>query len=137
MGKRWLIILALLCLIGTTACERASQNREAAVRIELIGPLFPPPVGTGQVMVKVSDLEGNPVDDAEVTIRGDMAHAGMVPVLSEAEPIGAGTYQAGLEWTMAGDWVVTVTAGLADGRQTSQSFDLSVTSEEVECNDAE
>jgi hypothetical protein len=137
MGKRWLVILTLLCLIGSTSCARASQNRELVATIDLIGPLFPPPVGPGQIIVKVSDLEGNPVDNAQIAVRGDMAHAGMVPVLAEAEPMGEGTYQAWVEWTMAGDWVVTVTASLADGRETSRSFNLSVTSEEVECNDAE
>ncbi len=37
-----------------------------------------------------------------------------------------GVYRTDLEWTMAGDWIVTVTATLADGQTVEQQFDLSV-----------
>jgi hypothetical protein len=137
MGRRWLVLLTLMVLVGGVSCTRASRDRELNANIDLIGPLFPPPVGLGQVVIRVSDLNGNPVEDAQVTVRGDMAHAGMVPIMASAERVGDGQYRAGMDWTMAGDWVITVEATLADGRIASRTFDMAVTSEEPECNDTE
>jgi len=36
-------------------------------------------------------------------------------------------YAIPFEWTMGGDWVVTVDVTLADGRTASRQFDLSIT----------
>lgn len=129
------VIILLFILAGGVSCTRVSQRQETFLNIELVGPLFPPSVGPGQVVVRVSDPDGNLVDDARVTIRGDMTHAGMVPVLATADFEGSGTYRAITEWTMAGDWTLSVATTLADGRVSQQTFDLSVTTQEPECID--
>ncbi len=56
-----------------------------------------------------------------------MTHAGMQPVLADAGSGADGVYPADFEWTMSGDWVVTVTAALPDGRTALRRFDLTVT----------
>lgn len=137
MVKWWLVILVVGVLIGGVACTRTSRSQETIVEIDLIGPLFSPPVGRGPVVIEVNDLAGNPVDNAQVTVRGDMAHAGMVPVITKAVNLGGNTYRALMDWTMAGDWIVTVEVKLADGQIARQRFDLTVTSDETECNDSE
>ena len=55
-----------------------------------------------------------------------MSHAGMQPVLAEASGGADGVYQAQWVWTMSGDWFVTVTAVLPDGRTLVRRFDLAV-----------
>jgi len=78
--------------------------------------------------VTLLDADGRPVEDATVTIRGDMSHAGMAPVEATAAHAGDGIYTADFEWTMTGDWIVTVTATLAGGNVVSQIFDFTVRS---------
>ncbi|OGO70653.1 MAG: hypothetical protein A2Z37_00715 [Chloroflexi bacterium RBG_19FT_COMBO_62_14] len=53
---------------------------------------------------------------ASVSLKADMTHAGMAPVLDDAEEVGEGLYRMSFEWTMAGDWVLTVSGTLEDGR---------------------
>lgn len=79
--------------------------------------------------VTLLDADGRPVEDATVTIRGDMSHAGMAPVEATAAHSGDGIYTADFEWTMTGDWIVTVTATLAGGNVVSQIFDFTVRSQ--------
>jgi hypothetical protein len=50
----------------------------------------------------------------------------MQPALASASAAAAGVYEAQWMWTMAGDWFVTVTATLPDGRTLVRRFDLTV-----------
>ena len=73
------------------------------------------------------DADGQPIDGAgPVTLRGDMNHAGMKPVLADATGTGGGQYTADFEWTMAGDWTVAVEATLPDGRVKRATFPFTV-----------
>ncbi|MCB0200905.1 MAG: FixH family protein [Caldilineae bacterium] len=125
-----LLILALGLALTLSACQRASQQIDtgASSGIAMTLAVNPDPatVGQAQVTVTINDASGQPVSGAAVAIKGDMSHAGMMPVLADATEDGAGVYRTDLEWTMAGDWIVTVTATLADGQTVEQQFDLSV-----------
>jgi hypothetical protein len=57
-----------------------------------------------------------------------MNHAGMVPVLGSGQTDADGLVRVPFEWTMGGDWIVTITAALSDGTSASQTFDFSVAS---------
>lgn len=83
-------------------------------------------VGPLRWHVALLDSAGAPVEGAAIEVRGDMNHAGMMPVISTATNEGDGVYFADFEWTMAGDWIVTVTATLADGRVKSMAYDFTV-----------
>jgi hypothetical protein len=73
------------------------------------------------------DADGQPIDGANpVTLRGDMSHAGMRPVLANATGTGQGQYTTDFEWTMAGDWTVTIEATLPDGRVKRATFPFTV-----------
>ena len=77
------------------------------------------------MVIQLADIAGKPIEGATVDVRGDMSHAGMQPVMAVATGAG-GNYSADFEWTMAGDWIVTVTAALPDGRTATRQFDLTV-----------
>jgi len=53
-----------------------------------------------------------------------MTHAGMSPVLGEAQEFAPGEYQAHLTFGMAGDWVVLLHAVLPDGEKLERQFDV-------------
>lgn len=132
--KRVSVLLLLLLLLP--GCVRNSQRaaENTAVAITLQQPLFPPLVGEGTVAVSVTDTAtGEPVNDATVAVKGDMTHAGMTPVLAETSRGQEGVYKMPFTWTMSGDWIVTVTATLADGTQATRAFDVLVDGSDATC----
>ena len=136
IDRRSLRLLALfgsllVLLLGLASCQRASRQSEVDqapdVRVILAVEPDPPAVGKARITVALADAAGQPIEGATVQLRGDMTHAGMQPVLTDAGSGADGVYPADFEWTMSGDWVVTVTAALPDGRTALRRFDLTVT----------
>ncbi len=131
--------LALFLLLGS-GCARASQQVDsAAVQISMTAIPFPPHIGESRLVIQVADKAGKSIDDAHLAIKGDMTHAGMAPVLAEVDGGGEdGVYTIPFEWTMAGDWVVTVDLQLPDGTKAQERFDMTVLFEDDElCGDHE
>jgi copper(I)-binding protein len=64
-----------------------------------------------------------------------MTHAGMQPVLRTIESGEDGLYQTDFEWTMAGDWIVTINATLADGTVISEDFEYTLAGDEMNMSD--
>ncbi len=117
-------------MVSAAGCQRASQQTPAdqTPEISAILAIEPAPalVGPATLSVQLSDANGAPVEGATVSLKGDMSHAGMQPVLADADETAAGVYEAPWVWTMSGDWFVTVTAALPDGRTLVRRFDLTV-----------
>lgn len=124
---RWLVWLAL-ALLALPGCRRA-ETTDQAPDVQLT--LSPDPealaVGPLRLEVMLRDADGAPIDGAtDISLRGDMSHAGMEPVLATAVGQGDGVYTADFTWTMAGDWIVTVAATLPDGRLKVAQFEYTV-----------
>jgi hypothetical protein len=79
-----------------------------------------------EMRVRVTDASGQPVNDANLNIKGDMTHAGMVPVLASTQNGVDGIYTTPFEWTMSGDWIVTIRATLLDATWDEAEFRLRV-----------
>lgn len=139
LRRTWLLlIVALMAASLMAGCRRdADTSSDDTIRIELVKPVFPPPRGSGHLTFRLSDENDEPIDTATLQIRGDMSHAGMTPLLATAEGGQAGVYRVPLEWTMSGDWIVTVEATLSDGRQATRSFNFAVTGQEAICTDGD
>jgi len=76
----------------------------------------------------IKDAAGQAVNDAEVTVVGDMPeHGHGLPTQPEITKIGAGgLYRVdGIKFTMPGWWVVTISV-MADGVHDSVSFNLNI-----------
>ncbi len=117
------------------ACSRLSQEAEQhPLQIELVEPLYPPGVGKYTLHVRVFDGDDNPINDAQVSVKGDMTHAGMVPVLAEATEGDKGLYKVPFEWTMGGDWIVTVQVTLPDGTIAEESFPMDISGDPANCD---
>lgn len=130
MHKRMIMLLLVTVLIVGSGCARASRQADSSgITMTLTAIPYPPHIGTSRLVIQVADEDGSPIDDARLSIKGDMTHAGMIPVLAEVNGGEAGVYEVPLEWTMAGDWVITIDLSLADGRSTRQRFDLAVQAE--------
>ncbi|HVT92393.1 MAG TPA: FixH family protein [Bryobacteraceae bacterium] len=72
-------------------------------------------VGPASIALTLATQSGAPVSGASVKIEGDMTHPGMGPVFAQAEAAGPGKYAGTLDFTMPGDWVVSVQASLPGG----------------------
>lgn len=125
-------ILPLLTFIAAgilPACGRIQtdhSSRSGDIRIELAVEPAQPAVGSAALLVTLTDASGRPIENARLEIEGNMTHAGMTPVLAEVSHGSNGRYQAPFEWTMGGDWIVTVKATLADGQIISRQFPVTV-----------
>lgn len=125
----WLALAAAV-MVSLAGCQRASQQTSADQAPEITAALTfdtePLTVGPATVTLTLKDANGAPVEGAKVSLKGDMSHAGMQPVLTDATESAGGNYQAPWVWTMSGDWIVTITAALPDGRTLVRRVDLTV-----------
>lgn len=123
-----LILLAVVLSLTLIGCGRISQQADQTTDINMTLTVHPNPPGVGpaQLIVSVTGADGSPIDGAQLQIKGDMTHAGMEPVLAQAEGGVNGKYEIPFEWTMGGDWIVSVTAILPDGRTTIRQFTYTV-----------
>jgi len=124
-SNRWILAIVLLLLVAGCR-QQPPEVSTANLNIDLRVEPESPTVGAALLVITVTDADGSPVENAHVSARGDMNHAGMVPVLAEAESSEAGEYSILFEWTMAGDWFVEVTVELPDGETVSEIFELLV-----------
>ncbi len=129
-ARRWLLAALIVILATLAGCQRASQQSAADQAPEIAASLAidpdPAVVGPANLAVTLTDASGAPVEGASLSLKGDMSHAGMAPVLAEASGGAEGVYQAQWMWTMAGDWFITIIATLPDGRTLTRRFDLTV-----------
>ncbi len=115
-------------MVGSGCARESRQDSSEAVQINLTTVPYPPILGQSRLVIQITDNEGLPVNDAGLDIKGDMTHAGMVPIL--AKTVGGGKegfYNVPIEWTMGGDWIINVTATLPDGTAVRKNFELRVT----------
>lgn len=129
-----LIIVGLL--LGLAACRQAAggvpldapaDTADISLALAPAAGAQPLPLEPLTWEVSLTDAAGAAIEGAAVTVRGDMSHAGMAPVEATAANAGDGLYRADFAWTMGGDWIITVTATLPDGRVKSQTFNYTVT----------
>jgi hypothetical protein len=130
MYGRWLAkalaVLTLLMVAGLSclpACRRADKDLPD-VSVDLKVSPEPPQVGEVMVTVVLGDADGVPISGAEMALEGTMTHAGMKPVFADARETAPGRYEAAIEFTMGGDWVVIVRTTLPDGRSLEREIDV-------------
>jgi hypothetical protein len=121
----WILIGLLALLIA--GCREQAAPAKDTLNIAVYLPEAEPTVGETQLEVIVSNTQNNAsVDGATVSVRGDMTHPGMIPVIAETNESSEGSYLVPFEWTMGGEWIVTVTVTLPDGTTANQEFEYVV-----------
>jgi hypothetical protein len=123
-------VLLLVTLVFLTGCRQSAQPQpgaeESGVRITIDVPTD----RTGEVplVITLTDANNAPINGARIAVVGDMNHAGMTPVNGEAQNGTDGRYEVPFNWTMGGDWILTVTVTLPDGRQVRETFNYTISS---------
>jgi hypothetical protein len=127
MIRAALCVLLVFSLAACRQSQQATPQNQTAVTIELEVSPEPPATGESTLLITLTDKDGQPIHDAMLAVRGDMTHAGMQPVSAVAEENAAdGLYRVPFQWTMSGDWVVTVTVTLPNGEIHTKTFDMTV-----------
>jgi hypothetical protein len=110
----------MLFLLLAVGCSR---SRAAGIVIDK--QASPNPARVGPVSVSFSLKDGTkPVSRAQVSLEGDMTHAGMAPVFGDAHEVAPGRYQGQLNLNMPGDWVVLLHITLPNGRKLEDQIDI-------------
>lgn len=124
--KNWLIFICIgaFAIALLTACQRGSSGDISEIAVDLAVAPDPPAVGQATVTLTLSNASNQPISGAKIELEGNMSHAGMTPVFSQAAEVEPGKYQAPLEFTMGGDWYILVKATLPDGRQMERQINL-------------
>lgn len=121
------VFLAIILLV-VVACRQQQPVAPAAIELELMAS--DTLVGETTLMLLVTDSDGKPLSNpGTLSVRGDMNHAGMVPVFAEAKEAVDGTFSLPFEWTMAGSWLVEVSLKLPSGDIASETFTFEILSE--------
>ncbi len=117
-------------LVGLCVClailQGCSHRNKTPADLTLTHEVSPQPPRTGQVTItlRLTDTSGTAVTGARIKLEGNMSHAGMAPVFSDAKEIEPGRYQSSMELSMAGDWYVAARVTLADGRQFDREIEI-------------
>jgi YtkA-like len=99
--------LFLILLLTFTACAPKSSSK-LDVTLEL-SPSSPR-IGKTNIVLKL-ERDQKILEGWNVSVEGNMTHAGMGTVDGTVTEIGAGKYQVkNFDFNMSGDWVLTVTA---------------------------
>jgi hypothetical protein len=119
-GARRLSAVLLACSLALACDRQADRGPDVSVAWDL--EPVPPVAGMpGLARLTLRDPAKQPITGARLRLEGHMSHPGMAPVLSAMSERDPGSYEAPLEFTMAGDWILVVTGDLPGiGRITRQ-----------------
>lgn len=120
-----LLILLASCRPPDNAGQGATEGSgDVRVRLELAGE---PTVGPADVRVYLLGSDNEALTGASVTVTGNMSHAGMEPVIAEANEAESGLYETeDFTFTMAGDWILQADVTLPDGGEVQGETTLTV-----------
>lgn len=124
VSRHVLTFSLLLVILLLSGCSRSGGRDLPDITTNLVIEPDPPRIGPATILLEVTDASGLPVHDAAISLEGNMNHAGMVPVISQATEIAPGRYKADLEFTMGGDWFIMIRAELIDGRTLERTIDV-------------
>lgn len=129
-------VVVLVCGLAAGCSGRAcghgfelhwNSDRDPSDTVNVAWTIDPSPPVVGMPIVArltLRDREQKPVIGARLRLEGLMSHPGMAPVVAEVVERGDGTYEAPLQFTMAGDWILLVTGQLADGSQLKKQIEI-------------
>ena len=121
-----LLTLSLLTLAHSHRLPGLSYRRKGRRSQVELNLLTEKAIGPATFEVLLRTPDGKPLDGAEVTVRGDMNHAGMKPVLAATRGEGAGRYVTeDFKFTMGGDWILTAEVVLPGGEKVAHTVDIS------------
>jgi hypothetical protein len=124
-------VTAGIILRGLTCCTMAMALgcSRGSVQTAIAWTIDPPAPIAGSmttVALALTSRDGAQVSRATLHLEGHMSHPGMAPIVADLVERQRGTYEAQLQFTMAGDWVLVASGALADGSRITHDTRISV-----------
>lgn len=116
-----ILLVSTVCLIAA-ACTRPVQARD--LKFEWTLAPAPISVGSARLQLRVLDAAGRPVRGAQLQIEAQMSHPGMAPLVVVATERSEGLYEAELQFSMGGDWILVVEGSLSNGARVHHRIDV-------------
>jgi hypothetical protein len=114
------VAAALMLAIGC----RPAVSDATETQVDLTLNPSPPRVGSADVLLKLADASGSPLEGASVRLEGNMNHAGMKPSFADLQEVEPGQYSGAIDFTMGGDWFILVTAKTPNGKTIERKIDV-------------
>lgn len=118
------VAFAAIALLLIAACHKSGESVPPVITIGHEITPQPARVGSNTITLRLSDPSGKAITGAVITLEGNMSHAGMAPVFAKANETEPGNYQAALELSMGGDWIVLLHLKLANGQSLERQFEI-------------
>lgn len=103
-----LLIIMALTLAACGASPAPESESAAQVKIELETNPDPVVVGDAELILLVSDQEGNPIEGASVDVGADHTDMTGMGMHGPATEQGDGRYAINANFSMTGNWMITV-----------------------------
>lgn len=117
------LVVLLIVPLALAGCSRGDSTDGTALAWK-IDP-SPPRRGPAVITFEPFHDDSTPIVGATLEIEGNMNHAGMRPVIGALTETTPGTYVSdSFEFTMGGDWIITVRGTLPDGTTYQATFDV-------------
>jgi Cu(I)/Ag(I) efflux system membrane fusion protein len=136
--SHWQLFAAAL-LAAAWGCSEATAPEASGtagnLRFRVAAPDGPLRAGSNELRIQVEDREGEPVEDAEVSVRWTMAAMGAMPAMQGSAPAkrsGTGLYRTDLDLEMNGTWQLEIEARRASGEAATLSGTLATGRAEIE-----
>ena len=108
------------CTSATTTSESVQPKLSIVAKVDTEEPT----VGEARVVAEVKRADGTPVSNAQVTVEGNMNHAGMKPSFGDLSEESPGVYAGNIDFTMGGDWYIVVSVETSEGESVEHQFDV-------------
>jgi hypothetical protein len=105
--------LAFVVCCVLVACGR--DGRDAIKAEWSVDPALPSTGADTTARITLRNAALQPVRGARLRLEGHMSHPGMTAVVADVTDRGDGVYDARLQFTMSGDWILVLTGELPDG----------------------
>ena len=121
-GRSSILLVTVVACCLAAGCHRAAPARNLVIDWRLAPS--PPAVGPAVLTFRVFDSARHAVPGARLRVEAQMSHPGMAPVLATAAERATGVYEADLQFTMSGDWILIVAGSLSSGEAVQYRIDV-------------
>jgi len=119
------VMLAVLLAACGSSAPAAESTSSKDVNIVLASVPSPAAVGDVQLLLTVTDKDGNPLEGATVTVAAEHPSMAGMGMSGQATDQGGGKYSIKANFSDPGDWVLTVTV-TKDSLDYKEDIDLNI-----------
>lgn len=104
----WWILFTFCCIAVLSCAISIPEHVPACLQVHLATPVSSN--GLAQIILTLDDPQGLPIEQAQIKTRATMPAMPMLPPPMQVTSVGQGMYMIQLHLTMAGEWVVIISA---------------------------